>query len=148
MPKRRKTEYSESVADAEKNIDDIDRHRCHYTVDGMRCTALGVICETAQWDENVKDPNRRWLCMAHYKLRNDPLGSREVVRDLAMHSPKRPEDWREKMLLEHGVGELQTAWRDMSPEEKQTLIHETIRTIHSYRLMTPEQRSECGREVA
>lgn len=126
MARERKTEHSKAVADAEKKIQDIDRHRCHYAVDGMRCTALGVICETAQWDENVKDPFRRWLCLAHYRLRGDHLGSREVIADLGKNPPKTPEDWREKMLLEHGLGELQTAWRDMNDEQKRILVVETI----------------------
>jgi hypothetical protein len=129
MPKRRTAEspYAKAVADADARIQDVERHRCHYEIDGMRCTAAGTMCEGAVWDPNVKDPSRRWLCSAHYKLRGDHLGSREVIADLAKHPPKPPENWREKMLNEHGLGILQTAWRDMDEEERRTVIAQAIR---------------------
>jgi hypothetical protein len=151
MPKRRTAEspYAKAVADADARIDarieDADRYRCHYAIDGMRCSARGSICESISGPDKGEDDSRRWLCSAHWQLRDDPLGSREVVADLAARSPKRPEDWREKMLLEHGLGELQTAWRDMSPEEKQALIHETIRKGKNFvRSVIPRPEKPAG----
>jgi hypothetical protein len=130
--KRNKSDYSKAVAAADAKIQDADRYRCHYAIDGMRCSSSGTICESTSGPEKGEDDRRRWLCLAHYQLRDDPLGSREVLADLAAHSPKRPENWRERMLAEHGLGELQTAWRDMDGEEKRAVIVETIRKGRSF----------------
>jgi hypothetical protein len=129
VARQRKTEHSKAVADAEKKIEDIDRHRCHYVSNGVRCKEPGTMTEHVPSPDSPSfkdyDP-RRWLCATHYRLRDDPLGSREALADLIAHSPKPPEDWREQMLLERGLGELQTAWRDMNDEQKQILVAETI----------------------
>lgn len=143
-----KSDYARSVAAADAKIQDADRYRCHYAIDGIRCSARGTICEATTGPGKREEDSRRWLCLAHYTLRDDPLGSREVLADLAAHSPKPREDWREKMLLEHGLGELQTAWRDMSPEEKQALIHETIRKGKNFvRSPIPRPEKPAGQTV-
>jgi hypothetical protein len=121
------SEHSKAVAEADQKLEDANRHRCHYEADGMRCTALGVICESAVWDPNAKHLERRWLCMAHHKLRGDRLGSREVISDLARNQQPKPRDWRADMLEARGLGELRQAWRDMSDEEKAAMKADAIR---------------------
>ena len=97
----KRSEHSKAIAEADKKLQDIDRHRCQYTIDGMRCTEPGTICEGAVWSQNDRHPDRYWLCLTHYRLRGDYVGSREALHDLAAHPIKPPEDWRQKMLEDY-----------------------------------------------
>lgn len=110
------------------------------------------------------------------KRRKSEYAKAVAVADAAIGRPP-ARGWRDDMLEAAKVGELQQAWRDMAPEERQALMHTAIRkaavrpavayptlapgrtvTIDPaecrrqlealYRAMTPEQRAEYDRGAA
>lgn len=133
--KRNGGDYPRAVSDADKQLARIDRdrnrYRCAYEENGVRCPAHGSITESTLGPEKGEEDRRVWLCTTHYRLRADPLGSREALADMTRHQAKQ-EDWRERLLEEQGLGELQSAWRDMDEDQKRALVARTIAKARTF----------------
>lgn len=79
----KKTECSEAAQRANANLIDHERYRCHYSANGMRCSAPGTITDSVMGPDAGKEDTRIWLCSTHHRLRGDSLGSQEALHAIA-----------------------------------------------------------------